>query len=294
MNHCEMVWTTAGTNRVCGRCLSLKDTVVGHTNEQGVQLPPIHPRCRCTISYRELTNKPTENSPAPKNPLTVPEIQTLVSTVIKPDNPSKLNALLKIYATDEYVVVDNASKIPAYYDLDSGKIVYNPNHTALKYYNLTTAFTHEVMHLIDIENGIAVSLSNAIFTATEETKRLIFERKEHYEQLLDGDLGLNMSVSDLVAAITGSQIHGAYAHNANYWLGLGHTEREIVANLATIHFMHDAEGTAFIKSLPPLETLFEEVKQHYETNLDTFSRRRIGVNASRSQRISRRAVVLSA
>ena len=54
MNHCEMIWSTAGTNRVCGRCLSLKDSVVGHTNEQGVQLPPLHPRCRCVIVYREI------------------------------------------------------------------------------------------------------------------------------------------------------------------------------------------------------------------------------------------------
>lgn len=214
--------------------------------------------------------------------------------MIKPENPSKLNALLKIYATDEHVIVDNASKIPAYYDLDSGKIVYNPNHAALKYYDLTTVFAHEVMHLIDIENGIAVSLSNAIFTAAEETKRLIFERREHYKQLLNGDLGLNMSVSDLVAAITDSQIHGAFAHNANYWRGLGHTEREIVANLATMYYTDDAEGTDFVASLAPLKTLFEEVKRLYETNLDTFSRRRIGFNAPRPRRTAGRAVVLSA
>ena len=56
MNHCEMIWSTAGTNRVCGRCLSLKDSVVGRTDESGVQLPPLHPRCRCTIHYRELTS----------------------------------------------------------------------------------------------------------------------------------------------------------------------------------------------------------------------------------------------
>lgn len=54
MGVCEMVWSTAGTNRVCGRCLALKDTVVGHTNESGVTLPPLHPRCRCTIIYREV------------------------------------------------------------------------------------------------------------------------------------------------------------------------------------------------------------------------------------------------
>lgn len=66
MGRCEMVWSTAGTNRVCGRCLSLKDTVVGHTDESGVTLPPLHPRCRCTIIYREvgkpLTVRPTNGN----------------------------------------------------------------------------------------------------------------------------------------------------------------------------------------------------------------------------------------
>lgn len=58
MGRCEMVWTTAGTNRVCGRCLALKDKVVGHTDESGVTLPPLHPRCRCAIMYNEVGDKP--------------------------------------------------------------------------------------------------------------------------------------------------------------------------------------------------------------------------------------------
>ena len=44
---------TAGTNRVCGRCMDLKDKVVGYTDESGVQIPPLHPRCRCAIRYDE-------------------------------------------------------------------------------------------------------------------------------------------------------------------------------------------------------------------------------------------------
>ena len=69
MGRCEMVWSTAGTNRVCSRCLALKDTVVGHTDESGVTLPPLHPRCRCAIMYNEVgvprrietkPNKPTD------------------------------------------------------------------------------------------------------------------------------------------------------------------------------------------------------------------------------------------
>ena len=58
MGRCEMVWTTAGTNRVCSRCLALKDTVVGHTDESGVTLLPLHPRCRCAIMYNEVKDKP--------------------------------------------------------------------------------------------------------------------------------------------------------------------------------------------------------------------------------------------
>ena len=50
-----MVWTTAGTNRVCPRCLPLKGKIVGYTDESGVQIPPLHPRCRCVIDYREVS-----------------------------------------------------------------------------------------------------------------------------------------------------------------------------------------------------------------------------------------------
>lgn len=65
MGRCEMVWTTAGTNRVCGRCMELKDTVVGTTDQSGVTIPPLHPRCRCAIMYREV-GAPRVMQPKPK------------------------------------------------------------------------------------------------------------------------------------------------------------------------------------------------------------------------------------
>lgn len=52
MGRCAMIWTTAGVLRTCSRCLELKDKIVGYTDEE-VQLPPLHPRCRCAIKYRE-------------------------------------------------------------------------------------------------------------------------------------------------------------------------------------------------------------------------------------------------
>ena len=38
--------------------MALKDTIVGYTDESGVTLPPLHPRCRCSIAYREVGDKP--------------------------------------------------------------------------------------------------------------------------------------------------------------------------------------------------------------------------------------------
>ena len=97
MGRCAMVWTTAGTNRVCSRCLALKDTVVGYTDESGVTIPPLHPRCRCAIMYDEVgTPRATRPKPATSRdvvmPLLAPLIEPLkpeISTSPKPSNPAE-------------------------------------------------------------------------------------------------------------------------------------------------------------------------------------------------------------
>ena len=40
--------------------------MVGHTDESGVTLPPLHPRCRCAIMYREI-GTPRVMQPKPRN-----------------------------------------------------------------------------------------------------------------------------------------------------------------------------------------------------------------------------------
>ena len=60
MGRCEKVWSTAGTNRVCGRCRDLSGKVVGFDDKffnsrfDLGETPPLHPRCRCVIIYREI------------------------------------------------------------------------------------------------------------------------------------------------------------------------------------------------------------------------------------------------
>ena len=42
--------------------------MVGHTDESGVTLPPLHPRCRCAIMYREVGSSNTQPKQKPSNP----------------------------------------------------------------------------------------------------------------------------------------------------------------------------------------------------------------------------------
>ena len=67
MGRCAMIWKTSGTNRVCSRCLALKDTIVGYTDEAGVLLPPLHPRCRCSIAYEEVGGRRSSKLQQEKN-----------------------------------------------------------------------------------------------------------------------------------------------------------------------------------------------------------------------------------
>ena len=57
---------------------------MGYTDESGVTLPPLHPRCRCAIIYREV-EKP--------KPLTAPGMNGNVSGGIKPLSPERIKAI---------------------------------------------------------------------------------------------------------------------------------------------------------------------------------------------------------
>ena len=240
--------------------------MVGYTDESGVTIPPLHPRCRCAIMYREVggTKRPTR----PVRTIDLPAVDNLVGTVIKPDNSPLLNALLKKYVTTEYILIDETSVKFMYYDVSAEKIIYNPKHINAEFYDKTIALIHEITHLVDYEFGISVSLMNEIYEAVEEARQLIFARRAFYEELMEGTLGDNMAISDLVSAITDTEIYGAFAHKKEYWNEMGTREREIVAELATIFYIGDKQGQAFVETFPKLKKLFLEVKLYYERGTD--------------------------
>ena len=125
MGRCAMVWTTAGTNRVCSRCLALKDTVVGYTNESGVTLPPLHPRCRCAISYREVEPPAVAPVMTPK-PNDKPKQESPNNNPQQPSKEDRIKSILQSKMTELKIKGELIYPPP---NMDFSEFVFDAEHT---------------------------------------------------------------------------------------------------------------------------------------------------------------------
>ena len=131
------------TNRVCSRCLALKDTIVGYTDEVGVTIPPLHPRCRCAIIYDEVA-EPRVNKTSQRIPSSNTTSTGLVSRTLEEAKAiaDKLNPIVGAYFARK-------SKW-------SGKVVVSPRESNCKLPNChigillqdcpDEAILHELVH----------------------------------------------------------------------------------------------------------------------------------------------------
>ena len=120
MGKCEMVWTTAGTNRVCSRCMELRGRVVGTTEDSGVTIPPLHPRCRCTIMYQEVEPAKALRTNKPK-----PSIMDIAPLVAIPAITAETISPPKKPAADEATIRAKLEKVRAELGI-KGEIIYPP------------------------------------------------------------------------------------------------------------------------------------------------------------------------
>lgn len=189
MGRCEMVWTTAGTNRVCPRCLALKDTVVGHTDESGVTLPPLHPRCRCAIMYREIEAPVAEKPKKTFEEKVAAQRQKLES---QRANGATAAEMEKTIQAAGKLVLSEARKTKIY-DLPAGERIDVPQvqktfqNFQRRIYNLpatTAAEIAERQELMAIYRQITNELSEIETAIAEETVKVQRGRAEQLKQIL--------------------------------------------------------------------------------------------------------------
>lgn len=260
--------------------------------EPGVTAPPFHCYCRsCTAPYfndeftigekrvaRSINDK-TEYIPSNikypewkkkyvKDDLEVPKAKEGIKSVIgKNEINDKTDDLLNEYINDENIEIENKSKKMLYYDPNKGKIILNPNSELWENYNPVKSIVHEVIHLIDDEEGIMYSNLDILSKNIPKAKKYIIKNKEKYINLFsdEGSYADNMSLSDIFSNITRNEIYGYYSHSNDYWNKQGNSEHELIAGLLTEYITDDKQSLKLIKEIEPLQEILERIVKSFES-----------------------------
>ena len=122
---------------------------------------------------------------------------------------SEMKKLFGKYLNDEYIKINMSHDKVAGYNYMEDMVIFNPKHEHIRKYNLPELFTHELMHKIDVEESIASRLAKPLDEAIRKARVYILSQKEKYNKMLESSLGMDMSISDLFAAITENELYGS-------------------------------------------------------------------------------------
>lgn len=279
MGPCVKVWRTAGTNRVCDKCLALNGQKIGFEDSFNIagrelyrgmhQVPPAHPRCRCVVQYVEYA------PPARKAHefLRVPEAgeaEKALQACGLDKIPAPALNLINKHMVPENIVVDHNFRLPVAYEKNSDKFYLNPSHSNLPRYDMGEMLTHEIIHRLDSEFALSYMLLTELEAAIETGSKVILSNRTYYEELMKGPLGEDMCLSDIFSALTDNAVIGSFFHETSYWYEVaGRKEWEILANLLAIHLNEKVACEEVINGIPPLKTLYKEALKRYG-ELQTF------------------------
>jgi SPP1 gp7 family putative phage head morphogenesis protein len=280
----EIVATLDGkTSEICqeldGKVFSMKDY------EPGVTAPPFHCWCRTvtapyfddnfgeraardvkgktyyvpdSIKYSEWKAKFVDKT------VELPDLNKELKPILKKQEISpKMQNLFNKYLTDDYVSIDSTNSKIMYYNMNVGKIIVNPAHENIKYYNAPKALTHEIIHLIDDYEGIVIKNAAFLDENMDAAWNYIADRLDYYKELLDGSYADNMSISDLFSNLSLNKACGNFMHTNGYWGRVGIREKELIAALLTEYLADDVESLELINGIPALKSILERLVEVY-------------------------------
>ncbi len=160
------------------------------------------------------------------------------------------------FRTAEFVE-NNSMKSPFRYDVKNDRILYNSKYEGFNEYSYPQAATHELAHRIDSldfssakNQRFSKAIEDAYGIAMRHADRL------HSYSFAEDEDGF---FSDIISALSKSDIKTAAFHPYKYWIVLGNSERETFANLFSI-FAFDQQ-----KHLELLNELFPDLIKAYQT-----------------------------
>ena len=152
------------------------------------------------------------------------------------------------YRTAE-IVEDKVYRLPFFYDSKTDRVVYNSSHPKFKEYSYPQALTHELAHRIDTV-GYSSEKSRRFHKAIEDAYEIAvrYADRLHTYSFDEDEDGF---ISDIISAISKSEIKTYASHKVDYWAKSGRKEREIFANLFSIEAFDQTKHKELLSKMFP-------------------------------------------
>ena len=189
-------------------------------------------------------------------------LNKIIGTQPNQNTNKRITKIVDKYDKNKQIKIDYLNKKPFRFSISQNKILVNPNHPDFGDYNIKEAITHEIAHMVDINNNI--SKDRKLRTKIEDLKQILLKQKDELNKALEGNkFKDNIFISDLFAGITKNDISGYWGHPTTYWNNDDNRFCEIVANMEVIYLKKDKNGINLINTIPEFKEIFKEVIKKY-------------------------------
>ena len=143
-------------------------------------------------------------------------------------------------------IVDMEAESPLHYDSTTGRIHINPKHQGFEFYDLRQSIAHEIGHKIQFD--VMEGLGDEFVSVIQQAMDTVETRLPYFLSLIENDdIFNNMIVSDILSALSKSNIEGAFGHKKEYWEIDGRIEAEIFANMFSATVVNDELALKFFE-----------------------------------------------
>ena len=190
------------------------------------------------------------------NELDIPQI---IDKTIKANNQTinkRAEEFINKNLTDDDIIQDKLERGPFTYRRNDDKIVIDPNHKDISYYNIDESIVHEIIHMKDIREKITDSNFITLDDITERAKLYINNNYSYFYNY--ARKYEDMAFGDILSALSNGRLPVKVGHKPKYWVNDTTVINELAANLLSSEIVGNSAVEELLNEIPPLRELRKE------------------------------------
>lgn len=188
------------------------------------------------------------------------QIPNTIEKIAKEQNQvidEKARNFIDINMNEKDLIVDEMADKPYCYNPSIDKIVINPKHEDISFYDVNESIIHEITHMKDIRNKIIESNYSKLEQLMLKSKMYINNNYNYFYEYLYKNKE-NMSLCDILSSLSDGRMYGDFGHFPEYWKNNTIILNELSANLISADLMNNKVVEKLLEEIPPLKEIKEE------------------------------------